>query len=146
MEGLLASLFSGKKVDYYCCINVDDVTTYEEEFYDLHLEVKGCEDLYASLDEYFQYKKETLQGDNQYLTQRFGKQDVKRGYALKSLPPVLTLCLDRIKYENGVEVHVRAQPSTSPAPKRRALIQHVARSTRAFRCGASAGVGRIRMS
>ena len=112
MEGLLANLFSGKKVDYYRCINVDDVTTYEEEFYDLNLEVKGCEDLYASLDQYF-LKEETLQGDNQYPTQRFGKQDVKRGYALKSLPPVLTLFLNRMKYDwtAGVEAHVRAQPS-----------------------------------
>ena len=41
----------------------------DEEFYDLQMPVKGCKDLYASLDEYI--KEETLDGDNQYHSERY---------------------------------------------------------------------------
>lgn len=34
--------------------------------------VKGCKDLYSSMDEYV--KEETLDGDNQYHSERYGKQ------------------------------------------------------------------------
>ena len=40
----------------------------DEEFYDLQMPVKGCKDLYASLDEYI--KEETLDGENQYQSER----------------------------------------------------------------------------
>ena len=59
--------------------------------------VKGCKDLHASLDEYV--KEEVLDGENQYHSDRFGKQDAKKGVLFKDLPPVLELHLRRFEYD-----------------------------------------------
>ena len=77
----MAHLFRGKFTNYLRCVNVEDVSTRDEDFYDLQMPVKGCKDLYASLDEYV--KEETLEGDNQYQSERFGKQDAKKGVSFK---------------------------------------------------------------
>jgi ubiquitin carboxyl-terminal hydrolase 7 len=97
VEGTMAHLFRGKFTNYVRCVNVDDVSTRDEDFYDLQMPVKGCKDLYASLDEYV--KEETLDGDNQYQSERYGKQDAKKGVAFKSLPPVLELHLRLFEYD-----------------------------------------------
>jgi len=97
VEGTMAHLFRGKFTNYVRCVNVEDVSTRDEDFYDLQMPVKGCKDLYASLDEYV--KEETLEGDNQYQSERFGKQDAKKGVSFKSLPPVLELHLRRFEYD-----------------------------------------------
>jgi ubiquitin carboxyl-terminal hydrolase 7 len=67
--------------------------------------VKGCKDLYASFDEYV--KEETLDGDNQYHSERFGKQDAKKGVAFKTLPPVLELHLRRFEYDFSTDQMVK---------------------------------------
>lgn len=71
----------------------------------LELQVKGCKDLYASFDEYV--KEETLDGDNQYHSERFGKQDAKKGVAFKTLPPVLELHLRRFEYDFSTDQMVK---------------------------------------
>ena len=65
-------MFSGKLRSYIRCVNVDYVSTREEDFYDLQLDVKGCKDIYASFDKYI--AKEMLTGDNQYDAELLGKQ------------------------------------------------------------------------
>ena len=69
------------------------------------LQVKGCKDLIASFDEYMQ--EETLDGDNQYHSERYGKQDAKKGVAFKSLPPVLELHLRRFEYDFSTDQMVK---------------------------------------
>ena len=49
VEGTMAHLFRGKFTNYVKCINVEDVSLRDEDFYDLQMPVKGCKDLYASL-------------------------------------------------------------------------------------------------
>ena len=97
VEGTMAHLFRGKFTNYVRCMDVDDVSTRDEDYYDLQMPVKGCKDLYASFDEYV--KEETLEGDNQYHSERFGKQDAKKGVSFRSLPPVLELHLRRFEYD-----------------------------------------------
>ena len=97
VEGTMEHLFRGKFTNYVSCVNVDDRSLRDEEYYDLQMPVKGCKDLYASLDEYV--KEELLDGDNQYHSDRFGKQDAKKGVLFKSLPPVLELHLRRFEYD-----------------------------------------------
>lgn len=97
VEGTMAHLFRGKFTNYVRCINVADESQRDEDFYDLQIPVKGCKDLYASLDEYV--KEEILDGDNQYHSETYGKQDAKKGVAFKSLPPVLELHLRRFEYD-----------------------------------------------
>ena len=97
VEGTMEHLFRGKFTNYVACINVDDKSTRDEEYYDLQMPVKGCKDLYASLDEYV--KEEVLDGENQYHSDKYGKQDAKKGVLFKSLPPVLALHLRRFEYD-----------------------------------------------
>merc|ERR1719238_2033653 len=93
----MAHLFCGKFTNYVSCVHVDDKSLRDEEYYDLQMPVKGCKDLYASLDEYV--KEEILEGENQYHSDRYGKQDAKKGVLFKSLPPVLELHLRRFEYD-----------------------------------------------
>ena len=58
VEGTMAHLFRGKFTNYVKCIEVEDVSLRDEDFYDLQMPVKGCKDLYASFDEYV--KEEVL--------------------------------------------------------------------------------------
>ena len=97
VEGTMEHLFRGKFTNYVSCINVNDKSLRDEEYYDLQMPVKGCKDLYASLDEYV--REEVLDGDNQYFSDRYGKQDAKKGVLFKSLPPVLELHLRRFEYD-----------------------------------------------
>jgi hypothetical protein len=76
VEGTMEHLFRGKFTNYVTCINVDDKSLRDEEYYDLQMPVKGCKDLYSSFDEYV--REETLDGDNQYHSDRYGKQDAKK--------------------------------------------------------------------
>ena len=47
VEGTMEHLFRGKFTNYVSCINVDDKSLRDEEYYDLQMPVKGCKDLYA---------------------------------------------------------------------------------------------------
>jgi len=97
VAGTMAHLFRGTYTNYVKCVDVADISLRDEVFYDLQLPVKGCPDMYAAFDEYV--KEETLDGENQYHSERFGKQDAKKGVAFKCLPPVLSLHLRRFEYD-----------------------------------------------
>jgi len=97
VAGTMAHLFRGTYTNYVQCTEVDDRSNRDEVFYDLQMPVKGCKDLYASLDEYV--KEEMLDGENQYQSERYGKQDARKGVKFKELPPVLELHLRRFEYD-----------------------------------------------
>lgn len=101
VEGTMSHLFEGKLTNYVKCVHVDDESRRDEPFYDLQLPVKGCRTVLDSLDEYV--REETLDGDNQYASDAFGKQDAKRGVRFKSLPPVLHLHLLRFEFDYATE-------------------------------------------
>eukprot|EP00965_Chrysotila_dentata_P072346 2391001-Pleurochrysis_carterae.AAC.3 len=109
----MAHLFRGTYTNYVKCINVSDVSLRDEVFYDLQMPVKGCKDLYASFEEYV--KEETLDGDNQYHSERFGKQDAKKGVAFKNLPPVLELHLRRFEYDFNTDAMAKVRSFASAA-------------------------------
>lgn len=101
VEGTMSHLFEGKLTNYVKCVNVPDESRRDEPFYDLQVPVKGCATILESLDEYV--KEETLDGDNQYHSDKYGKQDAKRGVRFKSLPPVLHLHLLRFEFDYATE-------------------------------------------
>lgn len=94
--GNIQNLFRGELQNYIECINVECVSERLEHFYDLALNVKGCADLYESIDKFTE--EEVLDGDNQYRAEGHGLQDAKRGIRLYSLPPVLHMQLKRFDY------------------------------------------------
>lgn len=90
-------LFCGKMINYIKCTTVDFESVREETFYDLQLPVKGFKNIYESLKDYTQ--EEDLKGDNQYDTEKFGKQDAKKGIKFKQLPEILFFHLRRFEYD-----------------------------------------------
>uniref|UniRef100_J3MIS2 ubiquitinyl hydrolase 1 n=1 Tax=Oryza brachyantha TaxID=4533 RepID=J3MIS2_ORYBR len=97
VEGTIQQLFEGHHMNYIECINVDMKSTRKESFYDLQLDVKGCQDVYASFDKYVEVER--LEGDNKYHAEQYGLQDAKKGVLFIDFPPVLQLQLKRFEYD-----------------------------------------------
>ncbi|KAF9932989.1 hypothetical protein FBU30_006813 [Linnemannia zychae] len=95
-DGAIQYLFGGKTRSYIKCENVGYKSSVVESFYDIQLNVKGCDTLRDSFLDYV--KEETLEGDNQYFVEGHGFQDAKKGIEFESLPPVLHLHLKRFEY------------------------------------------------
>ncbi|MFS7989857.1 putative ubiquitinyl hydrolase 1 [Helianthus anomalus] len=97
VEGTIQKLFEGHHMNYLECINVDVKSTRKESFYDLQLDVKGCQDVYASFDKYVEVER--LEGDNKYHAEGHGLQDARKGVLFTDFPPVLELQLKRFEYD-----------------------------------------------
>ncbi|KAM0850081.1 hypothetical protein ACQ4PT_053319 [Festuca glaucescens] len=63
----------------------------------MKLDVKGCQDVYASFDKYVEVER--LEGDNKYHAEQHGLQDAKKGVLFIDFPPVLQLQLKRFEYD-----------------------------------------------
>ena len=107
MDGFIKSLFSGNIRSYIRCINVNYESKRIEEYYDIQLDVKGCKNIYDSFDKYITI--ETLDGENQYAADQYGKQDAEKGVVFESFPPVLTIHLKRFDFDlntmNFTKIH-----------------------------------------
>eukprot|EP01103_Thecamoeba_quadrilineata_P007298 TRINITY_DN1713_c0_g2_i1.p1 TRINITY_DN1713_c0_g2~~TRINITY_DN1713_c0_g2_i1.p1 ORF type:complete len:1124 (-),score=191.47 TRINITY_DN1713_c0_g2_i1:16-3198(-) len=97
VEGTIEKLFQGKQTSYIKCRNIEYESSKTESYYDLSLNVKGCNDVYESLDQYTEV--EILQGSNQYFAEGHGLQDAEKGVKFESFPPVLQIQLKRFEYD-----------------------------------------------
>ena len=97
----IAELFKGKYRNYIRCKNVDYDSSNIQEFYDLQMIVKDCPNLIESFKHYVE--QETLEGDNQYSTEKFGKQDAIMGVEFLEFPPILQLHLRRFEYDFNID-------------------------------------------
>eukprot|EP00003_Mantamonas_plastica_P012326 TRINITY_DN2224_c0_g1_i30.p1 TRINITY_DN2224_c0_g1~~TRINITY_DN2224_c0_g1_i30.p1 ORF type:complete len:1001 (-),score=396.75 TRINITY_DN2224_c0_g1_i30:177-3179(-) len=97
VEGTVEKMFQGTLRNYISCLNVDYTSTRDEAFYDVSLNVKGCDNIYDSFDQYIE--AETMDGENQYRAEGHGLQDAKRGCAFLKFPPVLMIHLKRFEYD-----------------------------------------------
>jgi ubiquitin carboxyl-terminal hydrolase 7 len=95
-EGAYKYLFEGKSLSYIRCLNVPYESSREECFIDIQLTVKDCEDIIQSLKHYTQ--EETLEGDDMYEAEGYGKQRAKIGKKISKLPNVMILQLKRFEY------------------------------------------------
>ena len=68
-EGTIEYLFLGKMKSYIKCLNVQYESSREENFYDIQLNVKGCQNLKESFIDYC--KVELLTGENQYRAEKY---------------------------------------------------------------------------
>ncbi|KAM0846883.1 hypothetical protein ACQ4PT_055394 [Festuca glaucescens] len=82
VEGTIQQLFEGHHMNYI-------------EY--LQLDVKGCQNVYASFDKYVEVER--LEGDNKYHAEQHGLQDAKKGVLFIDFPPVLQLQLKRFEYD-----------------------------------------------
>ncbi|KAJ2697853.1 ubiquitin-specific protease ubp15 [Coemansia sp. IMI 209128] len=97
VDGAVAKLFEGKMKSFIRCVNVDYESSRVENYYDISLNVKGCNTLRDSFANYCEV--ETLNGENKYQAEGFGLQDAKKGVIFESFPPVLQLQLKRFEYD-----------------------------------------------
>lgn len=97
LENSIANLFRGKFRSYIRCKKVNYESSHDEEYYDLQMVVKGCKDLQASFATYTE--KEILDGDNQYQTDKYGKQDAEMGIEFLEYPKILHIHLRRFDYD-----------------------------------------------
>ncbi|GJN10199.1 hypothetical protein PR202_ga28273 [Eleusine coracana subsp. coracana] len=114
VEGTIQQLFEGHHMNYIECINVDFKSTRKESFYDLQLDVKGCQDVYASFDKYVEVER--LEGDNKYHAEQHGLQDAKKGVLFIDFPPVLQLQLKRFEYDFMRDTMVKVRISAILKP------------------------------
>ena len=105
VEGEIARLFEGKLFNYIKCLHVDYESTRKEAFYDLSLNVKGCNNILKSFEQYIE--SETMEGENKYAAEGFGLQDAKKGCYFLELPPVLHLQLKRFEYDPMYDAMVK---------------------------------------
>jgi ubiquitin C-terminal hydrolase len=98
-EGIYSELFKGSIVQKIKCIEVDYCSESIEEFMDLQLDVKGCGNIYTSLDKYVE--PVLLKGEIQYDAMNFGKQDAVKVVKFKKLPSVLQIQLKRFEYNQN---------------------------------------------
>ena len=99
-HNVVKDLFSGKVKSFIRCINVDYESTRSEEFYDIQLDIKGCDNIIESLKKYCQNEILSIENENQYdAGEEYGKQDAHKGVIFTKLPPVLTMHLKRFEYD-----------------------------------------------
>lgn len=97
LQDSIPHIFRGRFRNYIKCLNVDYTSFKEETFYDLSMDVKGI----LNLSEAFKFyiKPDELIGDNQYNTEKFGKQDAMKGTEFLEFPPVLHIHLRRFIFD-----------------------------------------------
>lgn len=93
---VIRNLFQGTVESGVKCINVDYKSYKKDIFYDIQLDVRGCNDIYHSFEKYI--KPERLDGDNKYHAEGHGLQDAEKVVNFKTLPKVLMLHLKRFEY------------------------------------------------
>jgi ubiquitin carboxyl-terminal hydrolase 7 len=93
----LQRLFRGEVQTVIRCINVDCSSVRNEYFYDLCLDVKGFATLIDAVRN--QVGEERLEGNNQYETNDFGKQDAIMSKHFVSFPDVLQVHLRRFEFK-----------------------------------------------
>ncbi len=90
-------IFQGKLVNETRCLRCDSVTSRQEPFYDLSLEIGTNCSVTACLRQFS--SNETLHGADKFSCDECGcKQEAQKRMRVASLPPVLCLHLKRFKY------------------------------------------------
>lgn len=105
VEGTIPGLFRGTMISYVKCKHVEYISSREESFYDIQLNVKGNKDIIESLKVYS--KPETLDGDNKFDAGDYGMQEAEKGVIFKCFPPVLHLQLLRFHYDPMTDMNIK---------------------------------------
>lgn len=101
-EGIIADLFKGLALSYIKCIDIDFTSERKEEFYDISLNVRGCDTIYTSFDQYVEVEK--MDGENKYMAEGRGLQAAQKGIKFLQFPPVLFIHLKRFEFDYASEM------------------------------------------
>ena len=89
-------LFKGKILTTITCKHVKYSSQKEESFNDIQLVVKDCKSIEDSFNNFT--ANEELNGNNQYQTDKYGKQDAIKKTVFSALPKILIIQLKRFEY------------------------------------------------
>ncbi|KAI3387144.1 hypothetical protein SNEBB_003657 [Seison nebaliae] len=115
-ESVIPDLFRGELKSFVRCLNVDYISSKNECFYDIQLNVRlnnvapmrneDPKNIYDAFNEYC--KLSMLTGDNKYFAgDEHGLQDAERGVKFVSFPPVLHLHLMRFTFDGETGAYVK---------------------------------------
>jgi hypothetical protein len=99
-ERLCQSLYEGKVINQILCTGCKRISTREESFYDLNLQVTNCENLASALHLYCE--KEALENDSAYHCDSCQKKmKAYRNTKLNTLPQILTFSCNRFRIDKS---------------------------------------------
>ncbi len=97
-ERLCQNLYEGKVINQILCSGCLQISSREESFYDLNMQVTNCENLSTALHQYCE--REILENDSAYQCDRCkGKKKAYRATKLHKLPNILTFSCNRFKID-----------------------------------------------
>ena len=94
------TLFGGKLKTIIKCTDINYSSEKEDSFTDIQLPIENCKDIYDCLNKYTE--KAFLKGENQYETEKFGKQNAIKETFFSIFPKVLCLQLNRFILKNNI--------------------------------------------
>lgn len=95
---LIGKYCKGKFLNVTICTLCNTHSEREEVFADIGLKVKGCKDIYESLD--YLVREDILEGSNQYFCDNCNSRvDALRITKIYKIPPLLTFSLNRFEYD-----------------------------------------------
>jgi Ubiquitin carboxyl-terminal hydrolase len=114
-ENLCESLYKGLIVNQIRCLKCKNLSEREEHFYDINVQVIGCEHLSSSLRQYC--SAELLEGESAYQCDYCSsKQRAQRSTVLRDLPPILTFSCNRFKIDKSTNWQRQKVTSKSAFP------------------------------
>ena len=97
VDGTIPRYLEGKMESYIKCTEIDYMSSREETFFDIQLNVKGLSHISDSFRDYI--APEILDGDNKYDAGDHGFQKAEKGVYFLRFPPVLHLHLMRFQFD-----------------------------------------------
>ena len=97
VDGTIPRYLEGKMESYIKCADIDYMSSREETFFDIQLNVKGLSHICDSFKNYI--APEVLDGDNKYDAGDQGFQKAEKGVYFLKFPPVLHLHLMRFQFD-----------------------------------------------
>lgn len=108
---LIKSLFNGQTESLIECRNVDFVSRRTESFLDIQLSLKTFQKRFFCLKDSLRQHlaAESLEGDNKYQTDDFGKQDADKRVRFLRLPKILMFHLRRSEYDFQLDMNTKVK-------------------------------------
>ena len=95
----IETIFGGKLKTIIKCTDINYSSEKEDSFSDIQLPTENCKDIYDCLNKFTE--KAFLKGENQYETEKYGKQNAIKETFFSLFPKILCLQLNRFILKNN---------------------------------------------
>eukprot|EP00792_Barthelona_sp_PAP020_P009524 TRINITY_DN3301_c0_g1_i2.p1 TRINITY_DN3301_c0_g1~~TRINITY_DN3301_c0_g1_i2.p1 ORF type:complete len:1417 (-),score=407.99 TRINITY_DN3301_c0_g1_i2:322-4542(-) len=108
MNRIVADVYRGKMTSMIRCTHCGKIHQHYQDFYDLPVPVKDCDDIYDSIRSFCHI--DVLKGDNGYKCDNCNDNErhtAEKTMKLHELPPILSLTLSRFEYDWRIDQRVK---------------------------------------